>query len=155
MTCSTHVSRRDVLKGSMVAMGAIAAGAMPHGRRRSAVANPLGANERIRVGVIGTGVRGKYLISNLPEPARVVAICDCATSRMAETLEPRGQFAAVLAGFRERDATHCATHQDYRQMIDRANWTRSSSPRLTIITPRQPCWRWTPAWMSTLKSHSP
>lgn len=75
--------------------------------------------ERLRVGVIGTGVRGKYLIGNLPDAARVVAICDCAKSRIAGTLEPKGTFASVLAAFREKDASHCATYQDYRRMIDR------------------------------------
>ena len=34
----------------------------------------LGANEQLRVGVIGTGVRGKYLIANMPEAARVVTL---------------------------------------------------------------------------------
>lgn len=73
---------------------------------------------RVRVGVIGTGVRGKYLIGNLPESARVTAICDCATSRMADTLEPRNEFTKILASFRDRHATHCKTHQDYRRMLD-------------------------------------
>jgi predicted dehydrogenase len=76
-------------------------------------------DERMRVGVIGTGVRGKYLIGNLPESARVTAICDCATSRMADTLEPKGQFAPVLQSFRDNDAARCATYQDYRRMFDR------------------------------------
>jgi predicted dehydrogenase len=73
---------------------------------------------RIRVGVIGTGVRGKYLIGNLPESARVTAICDCANSRMADTLQPKKDFAEVLGGFRDQHAQHCGTHQDYRRMLD-------------------------------------
>jgi len=76
--------------------------------------------DRIRVGVIGTGVRGKYLIGNLPSSARVTAICDCATSRMADTLEPdRKPFVDVLANFREDDGARCSTYQDYRRMLDR------------------------------------
>lgn len=75
-------------------------------------------SDRIRVGVIGTGVRGKYLIGNLPETARVTAICDCATSRMADTLEPKNEFTEVLARFRENEATHCKTWQDYRRLLD-------------------------------------
>lgn len=77
------------------------------------------ASNIVRVGVIGTGVRGKYLIGNLPDSVRVTAICDCATIRMESTLTPKGAFASVLQQFKERDAAHCATHQDYRRMFDR------------------------------------
>lgn len=55
-------------------------------------------NERIRVGVIGTGVRGKYLIGNLPPSVTVSAICDCASLRIASVMEPKGEFAKVLRG---------------------------------------------------------
>ncbi len=77
------------------------------------------ANNIVRVGVIGTGVRGKYLIGNLPECVRVTAICDCATLRTDSTLEPTGPFATVLQQFKERDAAHCAVYQDYRRLFDR------------------------------------
>ncbi|MCO8124181.1 Gfo/Idh/MocA family oxidoreductase [Stieleria sp. TO1_6] len=73
---------------------------------------------RIRVGVIGTGVRGKSLIGDLPASAQVQAICDCATSRMAETLQPTGKFKTVLASFQSERAADCSTHQDYRRMLD-------------------------------------
>lgn len=75
-------------------------------------------SDRIRVGVIGTGVRGKYLIGNLPQSARVEAICDCATSRMDETRKPKAEFKEVLARFAAEQARHCSTHHDYRQMLD-------------------------------------
>lgn len=88
---------------------------------QSARAGAVIPSEQIRVGVIGTGVRGKYLIGNLTGLAQVVAICDCATSRMAETLEPKGQFREILAAFRDTDAARCRTHQDYRRMIDAEN----------------------------------
>ena len=54
----------------------------------------------------------------LTDTAEVAAICDCSRDRMAETLKPTGTFAEVLAGFAERDAGRCATHQDYRRLID-------------------------------------
>jgi len=73
----------------------------------------------LRVGVVGAGVRGKYLIGNLPETARVTALCDCAPSRLADTLNPTGPFAAVLQRFRDADAARCTTYQDYRRMFDR------------------------------------
>ncbi|MHC2065842.1 Gfo/Idh/MocA family protein [Bremerella sp. T1] len=74
---------------------------------------------RIRIGVIGTGVRGKYLIGNLSGLARVTAICDCAKSRVADTLNPRHEFAQILGEFRDQDANHCNVYQDYRRMLDR------------------------------------
>ncbi|MCS6850337.1 MAG: Gfo/Idh/MocA family oxidoreductase, partial [Gemmataceae bacterium] len=75
--------------------------------------------DTLRVALIGCGVRGRYLIGNLPESARVVALCDCARSRIAETLEPRGEFVRVLAAFRDTDAAKCTTYQDYRRMLER------------------------------------
>jgi hypothetical protein len=76
-------------------------------------------SERLRVAVIGCGVRGKYLISNLPASVRVVALCDCARSRIADTLKPKGEFTRILARFAETDATTCATYADYRRLLDR------------------------------------
>ena len=56
------------------------------------------ANNIVRIGVIGTGVRGKYLIGNLPPSVTVGAICDCASLRIASVMEPKGEFAKVLRG---------------------------------------------------------
>lgn len=85
---------------------------LPANEKRVAV------NDQLRVGVIGIGVRGKYLIGNLPAEARVIALCDCATSRIGSALEPKGTFAEVLADFQAKDAKQCATFQDYRKMLD-------------------------------------
>lgn len=104
-------SRRSFLKG------ALAAGMwFPLSFGPSRADSPA---ERLRVGVIGTGVRGKYLIGNLPASARVAAVCDCAALRIGSTLEPQGEFAKVLAQFKDRDAGTCAIHRDYRRMFDR------------------------------------
>ncbi len=37
---------------------------------------------------------------------------------MADTLEPKSEFAEVLAGFRGDQASHCSTYQDYRRLLD-------------------------------------
>lgn len=79
-----------------------------------------GANDRIHIGVIGTGIRGKYLIGSMPDEGRVVAVCDCHIPRVADTLEPKGRYAGMLARFRDGDAGRCAAYQDYREMIDKA-----------------------------------
>ena len=92
------------------------------------------ANNIVRVGVIGTGVRGKYLIGNLPPSVTVGAICDCASLRIASVMEPQGEFAKVLAHFTQADAAQCATFQDYRRLLDRAK-TKDKLDAVIIATP--------------------
>jgi predicted dehydrogenase len=113
---SRGIGRRRFL-GGMAAAGSAAAGRCWWPSFCSA-AEPNSPNELLRIGVIGTGVRGKYLIGNLPDSVRVAALCDCATSRMAEALQPIGPFSRVLSRFRDRDAERCAQYQDYRRMLD-------------------------------------
>lgn len=105
-------SRRKMIAGG------VAVGAGLTARDWTSLSRGESPSNRIRVGVIGTGVRGKYLIGNLPASAQVTAICDCATSRMAETLDPNEEFAEVLADFRDRQAPRCNTYQDYRRLLD-------------------------------------
>lgn len=100
------VSRRSFLHGVSAGLGALG------------LSGARSPSQTLRVAIIGCGVRGKYLISNLPESVRVTALCDCATLRMASTLEPEGEFAAVLQRFKERDAARCTTYQDYRRLLD-------------------------------------
>ena len=85
----------------------------------SSLAYAANANEQIRVGLIGCGVRGKYLIANLPDEAKVTALCDCSLSQINSVRNPRHEFALPLARFAASDAPKCATHQDYRIMLDR------------------------------------
>lgn len=92
------------------------------------------ANNIVRVGVIGTGVRGKYLIGNLPPSVTVGAICDCALLRIASVMEPKGEFAKVLAHFTQADAAKCATFQDYRRLFDRAK-AKDKLDAVIIATP--------------------
>jgi len=92
------------------------------------------ANNIVRVGVIGTGVRGKYLIGNLPPSVTVGAICDCASLRIASVMEPKGEFAKVLAHFTQADAAKCATFQDYRRLLDRAK-AKDKLDAVIIATP--------------------
>jgi len=76
----------------------------------AALASPRarGANERIRVGVIGTANRGGQLIDailELPEQSEIVALCDVDTTAMDKQ-------EARLPG-------PVSKYQDYRQMIER------------------------------------
>lgn len=109
---------------------------------QTAAALPLSAlparadspNERVHVGVIGTGVRGKYLIGNLPQTVTVGAICDCASLRIASVMEPQSEFSKVLAYFSQADAAKCATFQDYRRLLDRAK-AKDRLDAVIIATP--------------------
>ena len=109
---TTRPTRRKFLRSVSggVTMSAVGWSSLIHG---NSPANQL------RIGVIGTGVRGKYLIGNLPPVACVVAICDCAEWRMAQTRNPKPEFAEVLDDFQNTDAKSCRQYQDYREMLDR------------------------------------
>ncbi len=108
-------SRRGFLRRSAAA--ALAMPAFVPARALSAPGRP-GANDRVHLGVIGTGIRGKYLICQMPDEARVVAICDSYLPRVADTLEPKGRYVQPLARFRDTDARYCTGYQDYRRLID-------------------------------------
>ena len=83
------VSRRQFLR-SASALGA-AAVAVPTVIPRTALAsaNAPGANEQVIIGFIGTGGRSRQLIDHVPEGGRTVAISDCNTQRMTETLQQK------------------------------------------------------------------
>ena len=103
MTVNTPSSRRQFL----AKIGGMAASSW------ASLTRGASANDAIRGGRESEPVvRGKYLIGNLPERARVMAICDCAESQMNATLEPQGKFKSVLNRFRETDAPRCARYQD-------------------------------------------
>ena len=96
-------SRRRFLQGSA---GIIAAATAPMILPSGVLAanGQPGANDRIIVGFIGTGNRARMLMSQLPEPGKIVAICDCYTKRMddAQTLLKK----------------QWTCYQDYRKMLE-------------------------------------
>src|SRR5581483_9351321 len=63
-----------------------------------------GANDRIRVGVIGTGNRSGLLIDQLPETAEIVAVADC--------FRPRAEAA------KEKRKANWRIYDDHRQLLD-------------------------------------
>ena len=112
-----HDRRRFLQAGSRLTALGLAA---PYFVSSRALAAPgrRGANDRLAIGVIGTGIRGKYLIANMPEEGRVVAICDSYLPRVADTLQPKGRYKGMLARFREQDAERCTGYQDFRKLLD-------------------------------------
>src|SRR5436190_16618219 len=89
-------SRRRFLGVSAGAATALLAGWRP------APSSALGANDRIRVGVIGTGGRARGLMRQLKDlPGQeIVAVCDVYEPRMLEAAEIAGGQATKTADYR-------------------------------------------------------
>ncbi len=118
--------RRLTRRGFLAHLGAGAAAiGFPTIIPRHVLAQPgrPGANDRIAIGVIGIGIRGKFQIANVPPDGRVVAIADCYEPRMRFVLgaETTSRYAQLLGPFRNEDAKICAAYQDYRQLIEDRN----------------------------------
>ena len=92
--------RRRFLGASLGATTTLLAGWRP------SAASALGANDRVRIGVIGTGGRARGLMKQLRElPGQeIVAVCD--------VYEPRMREAAEIAGGKATQAL------DYRRILD-------------------------------------
>lgn len=102
-----HYSRRRFLAS------AVATAAVPYLVPRQVLAAPgkPGANDRIQVGLIGTGGRPKDLLKESPADLRLVALADC-------DLRQIDQYEKWLAETRPAAAAEkCNRYQDYRQMF--------------------------------------
>jgi predicted dehydrogenase len=106
MTTTKHSRREFIRHSTAAAIGITVPYVIPsnvlakHGRP--------GANDRITVGVIGSGGRGSFLAGHMPTDGRVVALSDCYTKQMESAIKANG-------------APKWATYQDYRRMIDAEN----------------------------------
>lgn len=118
MASARTFTRRGFL-GHATALGS-AAFAAPYVVSRNVLggSGKPGANERVQIGLIGVGARGKYLTANMPPEGRVVALCDCYLPRTEDARHPTGIFAEPLAAFAETDAKTCRIYQNYRQLLD-------------------------------------
>ena len=101
MKKKSDLTRREFLKDTAAGAATVAAfgGFAP--------AHVLGANDKIRVGVLGTGERAQYLMTLFQKSpsAEIVAVCDVYGPRRAEGLK--------IAG------TSAQAHPDYREVLDR------------------------------------
>jgi len=93
------ISRRQFVKTSALTVGAAS---LP----LSAWSHAAGANERIRVAVIGTRGRGRGLMGGFAK--HLVAICDCDQ----EILDARA------ASFDKQHGTTLAKYTDYRKLVE-------------------------------------
>jgi predicted dehydrogenase len=64
-----------------------------------------GQSDRIRVGAIGVGNRGRLLLEQLPPDAELVAICDCNLPQ--------------ARSFKKQKGGGWKVYQDYRELLDR------------------------------------
>ncbi|MHB8901544.1 MAG: Gfo/Idh/MocA family protein, partial [Thermoguttaceae bacterium] len=94
---------------------AAAAVTVPAWIPRSSLAAPgrPGANDRIRVGLIGAGNRAKDLAKESPPDLELVAVADCDLRMIDDYLAAVRQFPGSVV--RE----DCARYQDYREMFVR------------------------------------
>jgi predicted dehydrogenase len=92
---SEKISRRMFTQA-----GLMAGAAFPYLLPRTAI----GANDRVRVGVIGAGNRSNLLMDQLPEGAEIVAVADCYRKRAEDSAAKR------KANWRIYD--------DHRQLLD-------------------------------------
>jgi len=88
---SEKISRR------MFTAAGLAAAAIPYFIPRRA----FGANDRVRVGVIGVGNRSGLLIDQLPESAEIVALADCYRKRSEDTMTKRKAKWRIYGDHRE------------------------------------------------------
>ena len=97
---ANNKSRRRFLKKASAALAAPSLLPAAATGRDTAVS----ANETVIVGVIGTGNRARQLMDQLPPPGRIVAIADCYSAQLEQTLREKKKA--------------WRTYRDYRQMID-------------------------------------
>ena len=88
---SENISRRTFTKAGL------ASAAIPYLLPKRA----KGANDRIRVGVIGVGNRSGLLIDQLPEGAEIVAVADCYRKRMEDAVGKRKANWRIYEDHRE------------------------------------------------------
>ncbi len=97
-------SRRELIKQSaLLGAGGVAAPMFIPRRVLGAPGRP-GANDRIRVGIIGVGNRGNLLIDQLPEGAEMIAAADCYLKKAYDAASKRQAKWRI--------------HQDYRRLLE-------------------------------------
>ena len=117
-TLGTALGRRRFLQT------AAAGAALPYliPRHVLAAAGSRGANDRVAIGVIGTGSRVSNVLAHDSPPGemRLVALADCNLPRIPTFIK------AVKAT--QPEAEKCRQYQDYRQLLDKESWTACISP---------------------------
>ena len=105
-----RIRRRDFLKTTVGA-----AVAMPHIIPSSALSSPgrPGANDRMHVGLIGSGYRARDLAKESPPDLNLVAVADCDLRQISTFLDAMKEVPDSIV------AESCARYQDYREMLEK------------------------------------
>lgn len=106
---ATRNSRRRFLKRFAAASGLAVPMFIP--RRVLGNSHSAGANERLHIGLIGAGTRGRYLSSVISEQAHLVAVCDCYLPRLDELAERQEKQNGSVGTWNR--------YQNYEQMFER------------------------------------
>jgi len=78
-----------------------------------AAAGRPGANDRIHVGLIGTGGRPRDLLKESPTDLQLVSVADCDLRQIAKKLKWLYETRPEIA------AQKCSQYQDYREMLEK------------------------------------
>lgn len=101
-------TRRSFLKRTGRAVGLALAAPAIAGSGVIAYAGTPGANDRITLGFIGCGGRGRMLMTQTPEPGKILAICDVEVERCHISVKDKWPLS-----------TAWEVTQDYRRILDR------------------------------------
>ena len=95
----------------LTAAAAVAAASKPLVAARAQRSGPIGANDRVRLGIIGAGNRGNEVLTSFSEaksPSVFVGACDVFKERLDSTVQ---RLSA--------DSNKVDAYQDYRRLLDR------------------------------------
>jgi predicted dehydrogenase len=121
LSSAARSTRRRFLQA---AVGSVA---VPYFVPRSVLAAPgrRGANDRLQIGVIGTGNRVRWLLTNWANAAEMnlVALADCSADKMHAFIHGGTDYLSgqPVPGVKDMlpEAQSCRRYEDYREMLDR------------------------------------
>ena len=132
-----QTSRREFLKKTSVGIAGAGLAMTGCATARSTTHRPLaagtvlGANERIRMGVIGVGGRGTWgMVECLNHGAEMVALCDVYETRLNAAIER-------AAAHDNQKGKKPVGYKDYRELLD-----RGEIHRVAVLCPPYLCSQW-------------
>src|ERR1017187_8173376 len=111
---NNKLNRRQFLKATSVA--ALSAPLFLHSARGAS--SRIGPNDRITLGVIGTGTQGRGLLNNflaMPD-TQVVAVCDVDTTRREHHRKVAEEFYSIKGN---KEYKGCTGYKEFRDLLAR------------------------------------
>jgi predicted dehydrogenase len=113
-----NITRRSFLKTGI---------SLPFVIHTASWATNLLANDRLRVGVIGMGKQGRYLLNQFFSWGQVVAVCDVDTTRREDARRIVDEYYKTNP---DQGPASCAAYNDYEELL-----SREDIDALCITTP--------------------